>query len=124
MMIDFSRVHIMSRDIVVDRNLLENFRILNVFNKIENIEFAMNEAAARDFVNSSLDSSTAEFKYKTENVRGSVILMESGIRNAGKGQVLVTTMFHFADIYSMQMFVMKMPHAVWNHDEAMVSMKN
>ena len=124
-MIDFVKTQILSRNMVVYQDWMDSYRIKHIYNKIENIEYSLmqNEGIERA-VSYVMDRVGAEVMAQVPKSRGSCMLVESGLKEVSGGHVVITTVFHFEDIYSMNLFVLKYPNATWNHLAEMFEFKN
>jgi hypothetical protein len=124
-MIDFLKTQILSRGMTVDQQWMDSFRIKHIFNKVENVDYSyMQEAGLEKAVAGIMDKVGEEVVEKMDRKRGSCMLVESGLKESAGGHVVVTTIFHFCDIYSMNLFVLKYPHKTWNHMKEMFEFMN
>jgi hypothetical protein len=124
-MIDLTKTEIMSRGMTVNRKWLEALRIINVYNRIDAIDYSyIKEEGFQGAVTSTMDKVGNEFITNLKKESGACMLVESGIKKAGKGYVVITTLFYFQDSYSMNLFVMKCPHKTWDHMKEMFEFTN
>lgn len=125
MVMDFSKVQIMSRGVEVDRAWMDTYRIRHIYNKIESIDVqGLSTEEVHRVTRERMHENSGMLIYRTERSRGNVMLAEGGLKDVKGGQVFVTTMFHFEDVYSMEMFVMRYPHKTWDHMKDLYVMTN
>jgi hypothetical protein len=124
-MIDFSKTQIMSRGMIVDQQWMDSFRIKHIFNKVENVDYSyMKEAGLEKAVAGIMDNVGADIVHKLARSIGSCMLVESGLKEVDGGHVVITTVFHFEDIYSMNLFILRYPHTTWDHMKELYEFKN
>lgn len=114
---DFSKIHIMSRGLEVDKAWCDSYRIKHIYNKIENVDIGtFDSSSINTRVKKSIQDNADVLLGRVHSVRGSCMLVEGGLKDTQNGgHVIVTTIFHFEDEYSMSMFIMRYPHKMWDH---------
>ena len=113
---DFSKLNIMSRGIEVDQSFCDQYRIKYIYNRIENIDvLGMEGEVLQREVKDKMERNSVALRGRVLIRRGGCMLVEGGLKSVGDGHVVITTIFHFEDVYSMNMFIMKYPHKMWDH---------
>lgn len=113
---DLSKVSIMSRGLEVDQKFCDQYRIKYIYNRIESIDtIGMDGIELHREIREKMEMSSKILLGRVISTRGSCMLVEGGLKSVGNGQVIITTIFHFEDSYSMNVFILKYPHKMWNH---------
>ena len=113
---DLSKISILSRGLEVDRAFCDQYRIKYFYNRIENVDtIGMDGIELHREIREKMEKSSKILLGRVISGRGSCMLVEGGLKSVEGGQVVVTTIFHFEDVYSMNVFILKYPHKMWNH---------
>ena len=114
---DLTKIHIMSRDIEVDREWMDKYRIRHIYNKIEGMDIdGMANGVVRSLVKDRLRLNSDVLIGQVYSERGNCMMVEGGVKETRSGgHVVITTIFHFEDEYSMTLFILKYPHKIWDH---------
>lgn len=126
MVMDLSKISIMSRGIEVDKAFCDRWRIRYIYNRIESIDMGgIDGVELHRLIRERMESGSKEMQVKVVHARGSCMMVEGGMKStAGGGNVIVTTIFHFQDSYSMELFILKYPHKAWDHMKDLFIMTN
>ena len=122
---DLSKVQIMSRGLEVDKDWMDRYRIRYIYNKIESVDVRnMDSVDVHRVIRDKMESGSKILLGKVVSIRGNCMLVEGGLKDVLGGQVVITTIFHFEDVYSMNLFIMKYPHKMWDHMKDLYIMMN
>lgn len=122
---DLSKVQIMSRGLEVDKGWMDRYRIRYIYNKIESVDVRnMDSVDVHRVIRDKMESGSKILLGKVVSIRGNCMLVEGGLKDVLGGQVVITTIFHFEDVYSMNLFIMKYPHKMWDHMKDLYIMMN
>jgi hypothetical protein len=122
---DFGKVQIMSRGLEVDKDWMDRYRIRYIYNKIESVDVRnMDSVDVHRVIRDKMESGSKILLGKVVSIRGNCMLVEGGLKDVLGGQVVITTIFHFEDVYSMNLFIMKYPHKMWDHMKDLYIMMN
>lgn len=122
---DLTKVQIMSRGLEVDKSWMDTYRIKYIYNRIESIDtVGLDGIDVHRVIRERMESGSKILLGKVISNRGNCMLVEGGLKNVTGGQVVVTTIFHFEDVYSMNVFIMKYPHKMWDHMKDLYIMMN
>lgn len=123
---DLTKIHIMSRDVEVDREWMDKYRIRHIYNKIEGMDIdGMANGVVRSLVKDRLRLNSDVLIGQVYSERRNCMMVEGGLKETRSGEhVVITTIFHFEDEYSMTLFILKYPHKIWDHMKDLYIMTN
>lgn len=122
---DLTKVQIMSRGIEVDKAWMDSYRIRYIYNRIESVDMSgLDSIELHRVIRDRMEVGSKILLGRVISNRGNCMMVEGGLKDVAGGQVVVTTIFHFEDVYSMEMFIMRYPHKMWDHMKDLYIMMN